>query len=125
MEPANEEKEKGDAVGIVTTTNGEEENDKAVPEVKDQKDEDEDDRHVSSSASPPQQQQQPPAPKSLLQNIIAFYWEYQMLIHILMAIGLARLYPRLGVDFLAPQITATWLAVMIMFCTLKLPSFLT
>jgi hypothetical protein len=113
MEPANEKN--------ITTRNGEEENDKAV--TKEDEYHKEDEEKLSPPSSPPTEQQPPPPPKSVLQKMISFYWEYQFLIHILMAIGAARIYPRLGKDFLAPQITATWIAVILMFCTYLLSCY--
>ena len=47
--------------------------------------------------------------------ILAFYHKNDFSIHILVAIGLARAYPPLGAEYLAPDITAKWLAVCIIF----------
>lgn len=49
------------------------------------------------------------------QRLTNFYFKYDFPILILLAIGLAKLYPPLGALYLAPQITASWVAVMIMF----------
>jgi sodium/bile acid cotransporter 7 len=55
-------------------------------------------------------------PKPTLWNrIVAFYWENEFLIHILIAILLARAYPPIGATYLAPDITATWLVVIFIF----------
>ena len=50
-----------------------------------------------------------------LQIIFAFYVSNQFPIHIMLAILLARAYPPLGADYLQPEITATWIAVTIIF----------
>jgi hypothetical protein len=52
----------------------------------------------------------------LLRRLADFYVENQFLIHILGAIALARAYPPFG-DYLFPEITASWIAVMIIFGT--------
>lgn len=64
----------------------------------------------TTSESPP-----PPPPTCTSKRLCAFYWEHEFLILILLAIGLARAYPRLGADFLQPAITATYLAVIFIF----------
>lgn len=46
---------------------------------------------------------------------IAFYWENEFLILIILAIVLARAYPPLGAKYLHPDITATWIAVCFIF----------
>lgn len=45
----------------------------------------------------------------------SFYLENQFPIHIVVGIALARAYPPLGAVYLAPQITATWIAVATIF----------
>jgi hypothetical protein len=50
-----------------------------------------------------------------LQSIVAFYVSNQFPIHIMLAILLARAYPPLGAEYLQPDITATWIAVTIIF----------
>ena len=52
---------------------------------------------------------------SCLQRISSFYFGNEFLILIVAAILLARAYPPLGAEYLAPEITATWLAVCIIF----------
>jgi len=44
-----------------------------------------------------------------------FYEEYEFLLLIVLAIALAKAYPPLGTDYLAPKITATWVAVIFIF----------
>jgi sodium/bile acid cotransporter 7 len=46
---------------------------------------------------------------------IDFYWANDFLILIVLAILLARAYPPLGAIYLAPQITADWIAVVFIF----------
>ncbi|EEC45933.1 predicted protein [Phaeodactylum tricornutum CCAP 1055/1] len=60
----------------------------------------------SASSSPP---------VSCTQRVIAFYWEQEFLLLVIAAILLARAYPPLGATYLAPDITATWLAVCFIF----------
>ncbi|GAX15647.1 solute carrier family 10 (sodium/bile acid cotransporter), member 7 [Fistulifera solaris] len=60
------------------------------------------------------EQQNEPKP-TLWNRIVAFYWENEFLIHILIAILLARAYPPIGATYLAPDITATWLVVIFIF----------
>jgi sodium/bile acid cotransporter 7 len=49
------------------------------------------------------------------QRVTAFYWTYEFLILVVVAILLAKAYPPLGADYLQPDITATWLAVCFIF----------
>jgi len=57
--------------------------------------------------------------KSCLQKFFEcfckFYWKNEFLILILLVILLALAYPPLGAIYLAPQITATWIAVLFIF----------
>lgn len=46
---------------------------------------------------------------------VAFYFENEFLCLVVVAILLARAYPRLGATYLAPQVTATWIAVVFIF----------
>jgi hypothetical protein len=57
----------------------------------------------------------PPA-KTWCRKFIDFYKEYDFLILLVVVILLAYAYPPLGADYLQPQITATWVAVMYIFC---------
>eukprot|EP00542_Grammatophora_oceanica_P020586 CAMPEP_0194049326 /NCGR_PEP_ID=MMETSP0009_2-20130614/30373_1 /TAXON_ID=210454 /ORGANISM="Grammatophora oceanica, Strain CCMP 410" /LENGTH=435 /DNA_ID=CAMNT_0038695453 /DNA_START=143 /DNA_END=1450 /DNA_ORIENTATION=- len=52
---------------------------------------------------------------SCLSCIIQFYWDNEFLILVVLAILIARAYPPLGADYLQPQITATWIAVVFIF----------
>ena len=47
--------------------------------------------------------------------LVNFYWDNEFLILVIIAILLARAYPPLGAIYLAPQITATWVAVCFIF----------
>ncbi|KAL7574487.1 hypothetical protein ACA910_015849 [Epithemia clementina (nom. ined.)] len=55
------------------------------------------------------------AQPSFLKKLINFYKANDFLILILCAICLARAYPPLGADYLAPEITATWCSVIFIF----------
>ena len=48
-------------------------------------------------------------------KIVSFYVANDLPIHIMAAIGLARAYPPLGAQYLAPAITAKWIAVCAIF----------
>jgi sodium/bile acid cotransporter 7 len=53
--------------------------------------------------------------KKFAKGLCAFYWKNEFLILIVLAILLARAYPPLGAIYLAPKITATWVAVIFIF----------
>ena len=55
------------------------------------------------------------SPPSLKERVIKLWWEYEFLFLVIVAIGIARAYPPLGAEFVAPDITATWIAVMLIF----------
>lgn len=48
-------------------------------------------------------------------RLVNFYFTYEFLILVLLVILLARAYPPLGADYLQPEITATWIAVIFIF----------
>jgi solute carrier family 10 (sodium/bile acid cotransporter), member 7 len=48
-------------------------------------------------------------------KVNALYWENEFLILIVIAILLAKAYPPLGANYLKPDITSTWIAVIIIF----------
>jgi hypothetical protein len=56
--------------------------------------------------------------KGFFGRLVDFYFKNEFLIMILLAIALAKAYPPLGADYLKPEITATWVAVVIIFGTL-------
>ena len=56
--------------------------------------------------------------KGFLGRLVDFYFKNEFLIMILLAIALAKAYPPLGADYLKPEITATWVSVVIIFGTL-------
>lgn len=58
-----------------------------------------------------------PLHQRLLNLAISTYHRYDFLCLILVAICLARVYPPLGADYVRPDITATWLCVMLIFGT--------
>lgn len=49
------------------------------------------------------------------QSCIDFYWKYEFLILVVLSIALAKAYPPLGEDYLAKEITASWIAVIFIF----------
>jgi solute carrier family 10 (sodium/bile acid cotransporter), member 7 len=51
----------------------------------------------------------------LRERLIALAWEQEFLILVLAAIALARIYPSLGAEYVQPDITATWIAVCLIF----------
>mmetsp|Transcript_69483 Transcript_69483/g.104853 ORF Transcript_69483/g.104853 Transcript_69483/m.104853 type:complete len:430 (-) Transcript_69483:42-1331(-) len=55
------------------------------------------------------------APSTFLSRCRDFYWNNEFLILIVLVILLARAYPPLGADYLQPQITSTWIAVVFIF----------
>jgi sodium/bile acid cotransporter 7 len=52
---------------------------------------------------------------SCCHKLIDFYFTYEFLILVVVVILLARAYPPLGAVYLAPQYTATWIAVIFIF----------
>ena len=58
-----------------------------------------------------------PSMYPLLKRLWAFYAANNFLILIICAILMAYVYPPLGAVYLAPQITATWIAVVFIFST--------
>ena len=76
----------------------------------------------SSTAEPQQSRnetsndEEPPISKpTCLQRLGGFYFGNEFLILVVVAILLARAYPPIGAEYLVPEITATWLAVCIIF----------
>jgi hypothetical protein len=55
-------------------------------------------------------------PRRLCRFSLQFYQQYEFLILIIISICLARAYPPLGAEYLQPQITSTWIAVVFIFC---------
>lgn len=68
----------------------------------------------SNKTTPENQNEEAPSP-STLERILKFYDDNEFLILVIVAILLARAYPPLGAKYLAPEITATWLAVCFIF----------
>ena len=56
-----------------------------------------------------------------LNRAIDFYWANEFVILVVIVILLARAYPPLGAEYLYPQITATWIAVVFIFGKQMLP----
>jgi sodium/bile acid cotransporter 7 len=76
-----------------------------------EKEEDEDEVEVEET----EEEEEKSRLQRLLQSLFAFYVTNQFPIHIMLSILLARAYPPLGADYLQPDITATWIAVTIIF----------
>ena len=77
---------------------------------------DENDNAPEPEPEPEQQEQStPPCHKRLYQKWQSIYTKHSFLILVIIAILLAYAYPPLGATYLAPQITATWIAVMFIF----------
>jgi len=55
------------------------------------------------------------AKPTLRRRLIDFYWQNEFLILVVIVILLAKAYPPLGAQYLAQEITAGWIAVMIIF----------
>lgn len=52
---------------------------------------------------------------STCRKLINFYWENEFLILVVVVILLAKAYPPLGAEYLAEEITAAWIAVILIF----------
>jgi hypothetical protein len=70
------------------------------------------------SPQPAQQQQQQQL--GCCRRLCKIYSQYEFLILIVVGICIARAYPPLGAEYLQPEITATWVAVIFIFCKLAL-----
>ena len=55
------------------------------------------------------------------QKLLEIYEEYEILVLFIVVIVLAKAYPKLGAEYLAPHITATWIAVVFIFRKYLLP----
>lgn len=53
--------------------------------------------------------------KTFKQKACAFYWQNEFLILVVIFICIAKAYPPLGAEYLRPKITATWVAVILIF----------
>lgn len=55
----------------------------------------------------------------ICKRLLKFYNDNDFVVMIVIAILLARAYPPLGAEYLQPQITSTWVAVVFIFGTLS------
>jgi hypothetical protein len=55
----------------------------------------------------------------ILNQMKHIYRKETLLVEVLIVIMLAKIYPRIGTDFVFPEITAHWIAVMTIFCKWK------
>jgi hypothetical protein len=62
-----------------------------------------------------QQQQERSTMSKWCHRLWEIYEEYELLVLFVVAIVLAKAYPKLGAEYLAPHITATWMAVVFIF----------
>lgn len=62
--------------------------------------------------STPEEKEEKP---SCLSRPVKFYWDNEFVLLIVAVILIARAYPPLGATYLAPQITATWIVVILIF----------
>jgi sodium/bile acid cotransporter 7 len=81
----------------------------------DVKDEDRQEEGEKEKENEEEQQEEKSRLQRFMQSIFAFYVKNQFPLHTMLAILLARAYPPLGADYLQPEITATWIAVAIIF----------
>ena len=75
---------------------------------------------TSPNEAPSSEPEQLPLYKRVWKRWCKFYAANSFLILVICAILLAYAYPPLGAVYLAPQITATWIAVMFIFSELRL-----
>ena len=54
--------------------------------------------------------------KDIWNQLKQIYRKETLLVEVLIVIMLAKIYPRIGTDFVFPEITAHWIAVMTIFC---------
>jgi hypothetical protein len=64
-----------------------------------------------------EQQQDDQPDQGCAKRFWEFYWENEFIILVILAILLAKVYPPLGGEYLQPDITSTWIAVMFIFGT--------
>ena len=55
------------------------------------------------------------SPLSVKDRVTKAFWENEFLFLVIVSICIARAYPPLGADYVYPDITATWVAVMVIF----------
>lgn len=53
--------------------------------------------------------------RRVIDRVMAFYWDNEFVCLVVIVILLARAYPPLGAEYLAPEITSTWIAVIFIF----------
>jgi hypothetical protein len=60
------------------------------------------------------------SPLSVKDRVTKAFWENDFLFLVIVSICVARAYPPLGAEYVYPDITATWVAVMLIFSKLLL-----
>jgi hypothetical protein len=68
-----------------------------------------------SAAIEQQDDSEKPMPPTWLERAISIYWMHEFLLLTIVAILVAKAYPRLGTEYLQPKITAKWIAVILIF----------
>jgi sodium/bile acid cotransporter 7 len=61
--------------------------------------------------------QEPSSCRKACEWCVDFYFTNEFLFLVVVVILLAKAYPPLGAEYLRPEITATWIAVIFIFCT--------
>ena len=59
----------------------------------------------------------PSLPVTCLRRAISFYFANEFIVLVILSILLAKAYPPLGNEYVQPDITASWIAVIIIFST--------
>lgn len=60
---------------------------------------------------------------TLQKKMKQIYQKETLLVEVVIVILLAKIYPRIGVEFVFPEITAHWIAVMTIFCKCHVPMY--
>jgi sodium/bile acid cotransporter 7 len=71
----------------------------------------------SEDGSESADKQEPSCQQKAWRKWCDFYAENEFVVLVIVVICLARAYPPLGADYLQPQITSTWIAVIFIFST--------
>ncbi|KAG7338148.1 bile acid:sodium symporter [Nitzschia inconspicua] len=78
-------------------------------------DDEENNNNNNNNNNTSQSQSRSPYHRCCCTKLLQIYNQYEFLILIILAICLARAYPPLGADYLQPQITSSWIAVIFIF----------
>jgi sodium/bile acid cotransporter 7 len=100
------------ASSLATVQSGDEKNASGSVPTEQKQDEKDGDRQEGEKV---EEEEETSRCQRYMRSIFAFYFSNQFPLHIILAIVLARAYPPLGAEYLQPDITATWIAVAIIF----------